>query len=71
MVLNQFGSIPHELAMRNIKLMTEQVAPKLRPIWDGEWEDHWWIKPSSDRRAVPPLVQPQFEAGDRDLVASR
>jgi alkanesulfonate monooxygenase SsuD/methylene tetrahydromethanopterin reductase-like flavin-dependent oxidoreductase (luciferase family) len=71
MVLNQFGSIPHELAMRNIKLMTDKVAPRLRHIWDGEWEDHWWIKPSGDRRAVPPLVQPHLEAANRDLVATR
>ena len=31
MVLNQFGSIPHDLAMDNIKLMGEKVLPKLRP----------------------------------------
>jgi alkanesulfonate monooxygenase SsuD/methylene tetrahydromethanopterin reductase-like flavin-dependent oxidoreductase (luciferase family) len=51
MVLNQFGSIPHELAMRNIRLTTEKVLPKLRPIWDGQWEDHWWINPTNQRSA--------------------
>ena len=49
MVLNQFGSIPHDLAMQNIRLMGERVLPKLRHLWDGEWEDHWWIKPSSSQ----------------------
>jgi hypothetical protein len=56
MILNQFGSIPHELAMRNIRLTTERVLPKLRPIWDGQWEDHWWIKPLAQRRPVPELL---------------
>ena len=36
MVLNQFGSIPHDLAMDNIKLMGEKVLPKLQHIWDGQ-----------------------------------
>jgi hypothetical protein len=52
MVLNQFGSMPHALAEQNIRLMGEQVLPRLRQIWQGEWEDRWWIKPL----AVPALV---------------
>src|SRR5215212_1015350 len=55
MVLNQFGSIPHDLAMDNIRLMGEQVLPKLRGIWDDQWEDRWWIKPLATRRQVSPL----------------
>jgi alkanesulfonate monooxygenase SsuD/methylene tetrahydromethanopterin reductase-like flavin-dependent oxidoreductase (luciferase family) len=62
MVLNQFGSIPHDLAMDNIKLMGEQVLPKLRPIWDGQYEDKWWIKPLSTRRQVSPLRAPAAPA---------
>jgi alkanesulfonate monooxygenase SsuD/methylene tetrahydromethanopterin reductase-like flavin-dependent oxidoreductase (luciferase family) len=53
MLLNQFGSMPHELAEDNIRLMGEQVLPKLRGIWDGEWQDRWWIKPVA---RVPALV---------------
>ena len=41
MILNQFGSIPHDLAMENIKKMATQVAPNLRHMW-SEYEDHWW-----------------------------
>ena len=63
MVLNQFGSIPHDLAMDNIKLMGEQVLPKLRPIWDGQWEDKWWIKPLATRRQVSPLRTPSATNG--------
>ena len=58
MVLNQFGSIPHELAMENIKLMGEKVLPKLRHIWEGQHEDRWWIKPLANRRPVSPLRSP-------------
>lgn len=56
MILNQFGSMPHELAMRNIQLTSERVLPALRSIWNGEWEDHWWINPMPQRRRVPALV---------------
>ena len=43
MVLLQIGSMPHELALRNIDLFTEQVLPHLRPLWDNEpWENEWW-----------------------------
>jgi len=58
MVLNQFGSIPHDLAMQNIRMMGERVLPRLRHVWDGEWEDHWWIKPSAARRQPPRMLVP-------------
>jgi alkanesulfonate monooxygenase SsuD/methylene tetrahydromethanopterin reductase-like flavin-dependent oxidoreductase (luciferase family) len=45
MVLNQFGSIPHDIASDNIRLCASQVVPKLRHLWEGEWEDRWWPKP--------------------------
>ena len=56
MILNQFGSIPHELAMRNIELMATKVLPNLRPIWEGEWQDHWWPQPLSQRQAPAPVL---------------
>ncbi|WP_214366848.1 LLM class flavin-dependent oxidoreductase [Pseudonocardia sp. H11422] len=43
MVLLQIGSMPHELAMRNIDLFADQVLPHLRPLWNDEpWENEWW-----------------------------
>ncbi|HET7738928.1 MAG TPA: hypothetical protein VFK32_10165, partial [Tepidiformaceae bacterium] len=45
MVLNQFGSIPHDLAMANIKKTATEVLPNLRGIWDGQFEDKWWPHP--------------------------
>ncbi|MBA2450737.1 MAG: LLM class flavin-dependent oxidoreductase [Chloroflexi bacterium] len=55
MVLNQFGSLPHELAMRNIELTATRVLPNLRHIW-SEWEDHWWPKPLRERQAPAPVL---------------
>jgi hypothetical protein len=42
MVLLQIGSMPHELALKNTDLFFREVAPALRPLWDDEWENHWW-----------------------------
>jgi alkanesulfonate monooxygenase SsuD/methylene tetrahydromethanopterin reductase-like flavin-dependent oxidoreductase (luciferase family) len=43
LAITQFGSMPHELAERNIRLMGSDVLPHLHAIWDAErWEDHWW-----------------------------
>jgi alkanesulfonate monooxygenase SsuD/methylene tetrahydromethanopterin reductase-like flavin-dependent oxidoreductase (luciferase family) len=55
MLLNQLGSMPHDLAMENIRLCAEQVAPRLRHIWADEWEDRWWPRPLGQRR-VPAQV---------------
>jgi hypothetical protein len=41
MVLNQFGSIPHDLAMENIRLTATKVVPNLKQMWP-EREDKWW-----------------------------
>lgn len=38
-----FGSIPKELAMKNVSLFAEEVAPYLRDLWDGAGYSHdWW-----------------------------
>jgi hypothetical protein len=42
MVLLQIGSMPHELALKNTDLFFREVAPALRPLWDDEWDNHWW-----------------------------
>jgi alkanesulfonate monooxygenase SsuD/methylene tetrahydromethanopterin reductase-like flavin-dependent oxidoreductase (luciferase family) len=58
MVLNQFGSIPHELAKANIHKTATEVLPNLRHIWEGEWEDKWWPKPLSNPRMPAPINMP-------------
>ena len=38
-----FGSLPRELTMKNIRMFAEEVAPYLRDIWkDSGYEHHWW-----------------------------
>ena len=38
-----FGSLPRDLAMKNIQLFAEEVAPYLRDLWtDTEHHHHWW-----------------------------
>jgi alkanesulfonate monooxygenase SsuD/methylene tetrahydromethanopterin reductase-like flavin-dependent oxidoreductase (luciferase family) len=67
MILNQFGSVPHDLAMANIKLTAERVIPHLKPIWEGTWQDRWWIRPIRDPQAPAPLRGPlAAPARDRD-----
>ena len=52
MILNQFGSTPHELAKENIELTTQKVLPKLRHLW-SEYEDHWWPQNAIVRETSP------------------
>jgi len=44
MLLNQIGSMPHEMAKENIRRTAQEVVPNLRHIWDDkpEYVDHWW-----------------------------
>ncbi|KMS84947.1 LLM class flavin-dependent oxidoreductase [Prauserella rugosa] len=38
-----FGSLPRDLAMKNIGLFAEEVAPYLRNLWaDSGYKHHWW-----------------------------
>ena len=38
-----FGSLPRDLAMKNIQLFAEEVAPHLRGLWrDTDHQHHWW-----------------------------
>ncbi|HEY7294071.1 MAG TPA: hypothetical protein VH916_03475, partial [Dehalococcoidia bacterium] len=48
-------SIPHEVAMENIKTTASKVLPNLRSIWDGQWEDKWWIHPIASPQMPGPL----------------
>lgn len=42
MVLLHFGSMDHELCLKNIELFSREVLPALEGLWDDEWEDRWW-----------------------------
>jgi hypothetical protein len=43
MLLVQIGSMPHELTLKNISLLAQEVLPHLRGLWEDEgWVNHWW-----------------------------
>jgi alkanesulfonate monooxygenase SsuD/methylene tetrahydromethanopterin reductase-like flavin-dependent oxidoreductase (luciferase family) len=59
-----FGSLPRELAMKNIQLFAEEVAPHLRLLWqDTSFEHHWW----PERLGGVPLSEPA--PGKKEKVA--
>jgi alkanesulfonate monooxygenase SsuD/methylene tetrahydromethanopterin reductase-like flavin-dependent oxidoreductase (luciferase family) len=52
LVLLHFGSMDHELTLKNIELFGREVLPALEPLWDDEWEDCWWPERLKTRRPV-------------------
>jgi alkanesulfonate monooxygenase SsuD/methylene tetrahydromethanopterin reductase-like flavin-dependent oxidoreductase (luciferase family) len=54
-VLAQFGDMPHDKAMANIRRIGTEVVPKLRHLWDDTWTDHWWPRPMSGARLPKPV----------------
>jgi alkanesulfonate monooxygenase SsuD/methylene tetrahydromethanopterin reductase-like flavin-dependent oxidoreductase (luciferase family) len=54
MALQQIGSMPKHLVMKNTELFAKEVMPSIKKIWSEEWEDRWSPKPLPLReRAVP------------------
>jgi alkanesulfonate monooxygenase SsuD/methylene tetrahydromethanopterin reductase-like flavin-dependent oxidoreductase (luciferase family) len=51
--LLQFGNLDRERTMFNVSLFAEKVLPNLRDIWEGEWEDRWWINPLPSAQRAP------------------
>ena len=52
LTLLHFGSMPHELCMKNITLFSRDVLPHLQDLWDDEWEDRWWPESLRHKRPV-------------------
>jgi hypothetical protein len=45
LLLCQIGSMPHQLAMENIRLVGTEVIPNLRHVFDDtSFEDEWWLR---------------------------
>ena len=53
LVLLHFGSMDHELCLKNIELFSREVLPALESVWDDEWEDRWWPQRLRARRPAP------------------
>lgn len=41
LTLLHFGSMPHELCLKNIDLFCHDVLPHLEDFWDDQWQDRW------------------------------
>ena len=54
MLLPQIGSMPHELAMENIKKTATEVVPNLRHL-HSDYEDHWWPQMLDGRVQQQPM----------------
>jgi alkanesulfonate monooxygenase SsuD/methylene tetrahydromethanopterin reductase-like flavin-dependent oxidoreductase (luciferase family) len=52
LALLHFGSMPHELCLKNIDLFCREVLPHLEDFWDDEWEDRWWPQCLRQKRPV-------------------
>lgn len=53
LLLTHIGSMPHELAMENIRLTATEVLPKLKQVFnDTDYQDHWWTRPLGQVRDV-------------------
>ena len=56
LVLLHFGSMDHELCLKNIELFSREVLPALEPLWDDEWEDCWWPERLRAERPVAAVL---------------
>ncbi|MCS6925346.1 MAG: LLM class flavin-dependent oxidoreductase, partial [Candidatus Binatia bacterium] len=52
MVLQQIGSMPKELVLKNIELFAKEVMPAIKKLWADEWQDRWCPRPLEER-AIP------------------
>ncbi len=53
MALQQIGSMPKHLVLKNTELFAKEVMPSLKTIWTEEWEDRWSPRPlPQNQRAV-------------------
>ena len=53
LALLHFGSMPHELCLKNIDLFCRDVLPYLEGIWDDEWQDRWWPARLRVKHSIP------------------
>jgi alkanesulfonate monooxygenase SsuD/methylene tetrahydromethanopterin reductase-like flavin-dependent oxidoreductase (luciferase family) len=56
LALLHFGSMPHELCLKNIDLFCRDVLPYLEDIWDDEWQDRWWPERLRVKRSLPAVA---------------
>jgi alkanesulfonate monooxygenase SsuD/methylene tetrahydromethanopterin reductase-like flavin-dependent oxidoreductase (luciferase family) len=73
MLLMQFGNMSKDLAFFNTELYAKKVAPQLRDLFEGEWENRWWPKPlpPAARASARELPRTPARSGDARVGRSR
>jgi alkanesulfonate monooxygenase SsuD/methylene tetrahydromethanopterin reductase-like flavin-dependent oxidoreductase (luciferase family) len=62
-ILAQFGDMPHDKVLYNLRRIATEVTPSLKSLWDDRWEDHWWPRAMTNPR-LPRADEPALaEAG--------
>lgn len=52
LLMAQIASMPHTVAMENIRLIATEVLPNLRHVFDEtDFQDDWWLRPVSGSEA--------------------
>ncbi|MEL0083741.1 MAG: LLM class flavin-dependent oxidoreductase, partial [Gammaproteobacteria bacterium] len=52
-LINQVGSMPRQLLMKNLQMFAEEVMPKLRNTWPDYDSSHYWPKGFSESYSTP------------------
>jgi len=52
-LINQVGSMPRELLMKNLQMFAEEVMPKLRDTWPEYDSRHYWPSGFADSYSTP------------------
>jgi alkanesulfonate monooxygenase SsuD/methylene tetrahydromethanopterin reductase-like flavin-dependent oxidoreductase (luciferase family) len=56
LALLHFGSMPHQLCLKNIDLFCRDVLPHLADLWDDEWQDRWWPERLGIKHPIAPAA---------------
>lgn len=52
--VTSYGNMSRHLALYNTRLFAEKVLPNVQPIFENQWEHHWWPK-GLPRKATTPV----------------
>ncbi len=54
LTLAHFGNMDKELVRYNTEMLARKVLPEVQPLFENDWEDHWWPHPLPSAQRVEP-----------------